>query len=89
VHALFGNLLSPVAAEVSDNALMRNVLAESRAGGLTWPIFSTSFNGDSLPAIRLVSLEQATPMDSYISNVVDPEFTIVAKMRTRYLGQPR
>jgi amidase len=28
-------------------------------------------------------------MEYDISNVVDPEFTIVAKMRKRYLGQPR
>jgi hypothetical protein len=28
-------------------------------------------------------------MEYEISNVVDPEFTIVAKMRKRFLGQPR
>jgi amidase len=28
-------------------------------------------------------------MEYEISNVVDPEFTIVAKMRKRYLGQPQ
>jgi hypothetical protein len=28
-------------------------------------------------------------MEYDISNVVDPEFTIVAKMRKRFLGAPR
>ena len=35
------------------------------------------------------SLLMGQAMESEIANVVDPEFTVVAKMRKRYLGQPR
>src|SRR6202162_1689435 len=38
---------------------------------------------------RGASLLLGQAMEYEISNVVDPEFTIVAKMRKRYLGQPR
>jgi acetamidase/formamidase len=38
---------------------------------------------------RGASLLLGQGMEYDISNVVDPEFTIVAKMRKRYLGQPR
>jgi len=38
---------------------------------------------------RGASLLLGQGMEYEISNVVDPEFTIVAKMRKRYLGQPR
>ena len=38
---------------------------------------------------RGASLLLGQGMEYDISNVVDPEFTIVAKMRKRYLGAPR
>ena len=38
---------------------------------------------------RSASLLLGQGMEYEISNVVDPEFTIVAKMRKRFLGQPR
>jgi acetamidase/formamidase len=38
---------------------------------------------------RGASLLLGQGMEYEISNVVDPEFTIVAKMRKRFLGQPR
>jgi len=38
---------------------------------------------------RGASLLLGQAMEYEISNVVDPEFTIVAKMRKQYLGQPR
>jgi acetamidase/formamidase len=38
---------------------------------------------------RGASLLLGQGMEYDISNVVDPEFTIVAKMRKRYLGSPR
>ena len=38
---------------------------------------------------RGASLLLGQAMEYDISNVVDPEFTIAAKMRKRYLGQPR
>jgi amidase len=38
---------------------------------------------------RGASLLLGQGMEYEISNVVDPEFTIVAKMRKRYIGQPR
>ena len=38
---------------------------------------------------RGASLLLGQAMEYNISNVVDPEFTIVAKMRKRYLGAPR
>jgi amidase len=38
---------------------------------------------------RGASLLLGQAMEYEISNVVDPEFTIVAKMRKRYLGAPR
>jgi len=38
---------------------------------------------------RGASLLLGQAMELEISNVVDPEFTIVAKMRKRYLGRPR
>ena len=38
---------------------------------------------------RGASLLMGQGMEYEISNVVDPEFTIVAKMRKRYIGQPR
>src|SRR5580658_11019905 len=38
---------------------------------------------------RGASLLLGQGMEYDISNVVDPEFTVVAKMRKRYLGQPR
>ncbi|MCU1261384.1 MAG: hypothetical protein JWO80_4269 [Bryobacterales bacterium] len=38
---------------------------------------------------RGASLLLGQGMEYEIANVVDPEFTIVAKMRKRYLGQPR
>ncbi|MCU1260160.1 MAG: hypothetical protein JWO80_3045, partial [Bryobacterales bacterium] len=37
---------------------------------------------------RGASLLLGQGMEYEIANVVDPEFTIVAKMRKRYLGQP-
>ena len=38
---------------------------------------------------RGASLLMGQGMEYEISNVVDPEFTVVAKMRKQYLGQPR
>ena len=38
---------------------------------------------------RGASLLMGQGMEYEIANVVDPGFTIVAKMRKRYLGQPR
>ena len=38
---------------------------------------------------RGASVLMGQAMEYEISNVVDPEFTIVAKMRKRFIGQPR